>query len=246
MSEIRRFNKDPKTKTKRKSGSSPKVWRNNDVTIIEKLECYVPQKIEQIMKSLTNKFSNEEFSIFCIANYNKEDKRYELSDEYFIPKQEVTSVHIDYEEDAPENYNCVIHKHPSGCKNFSGTDDTYINQNFDLSLLWVNNGFELGQVRVKTQFGNIKLCLKIITDKQSFIEIPKELLNKITKKQVVTYKSNIYGYQNNSFTKGSTANNFINKKEEENKRLSLLDDYDNNDDDLESLQYYDWMNNYGI
>ena len=180
-------------------------WTNEDVIIIDKSAIHVPLKLIQVMESLNSQFSGLEYSIFCKATYDGGMKMYVLSEEYFIPKQKVTSVSVNYEEDIPDDsYNCVIHKHPRGCMSFSGTDNTYINQNFDLSLLWVNGKFHIGQVRLKTELGRIKLPLDIYSEKAPGISLPAGESDKIIRDKTLYAKPKGDGVtgQGNFFQRG--------------------------------------------
>ncbi|MCK5020441.1 MAG: hypothetical protein KAS32_25620 [Candidatus Peribacteraceae bacterium] len=164
-------------------------WVNDEVKIIDSAAIFVPFNIIQIMNSLNDQFTGLEYSIFCKAEFDKVKKCFILGEEFFIPQQKVTAASVDYQEDAPgDEFNCVIHKHPRGCMGFSGTDNTYINQNFDLSLLWVNREFHIGQVRLNTPIGRIKLPLEIVVERAPGIGIPEELISKIKRNTYVTYK----------------------------------------------------------
>lgn len=171
-------------------------WTNEAVRIVKSVPCYVPKFISNIMKSLENKYKSVEFSIFGIINYNKRHGYFELDETYYIPKQKVSGASVDYLEDAPEGYNVVIHKHPRGCRSFSGTDDTYINQNFDYSLLWEGGKFVNGQMRFTTEFGMVSLSLDIKEEEDDLAVIPEDQLKKIEEKQyaVVYGKYGKYGY----------------------------------------------------
>jgi hypothetical protein len=168
-------------------------WVNEAVKIIDSVDCHVPRKISNVMKSFNFHFPSSEFSIFCIIEYDKENKCFKLRDEYFVPKQRVSHGGVDYNEDAPDGYNCVVHKHPRGCRNFSGTDDTYINQNFDYSLLWEGGEFILGQVRLNTELGRISIKLNVKEESETYITIPKEQLDKIQETVVVMGCGSGYG-----------------------------------------------------
>lgn len=121
----------------------------------DKVKVWVPFHIFCVLENLASKM-DDEYSI--VLNAEKVEGGYLLSEEYRIPKQEVSTASIAYKEDCPEM--CVIHRHPDGCNNFSGTDQEYINQNFALSLLYtVKDGVFKGQY-------NIKL------DDNTFIRVP--------------------------------------------------------------------------
>jgi len=165
-------------------------WTNESVRIVKSIDCYVPKYISNIMKALNKKFESTEFSIFGMIDFNKNENQFELDSVYYIPKQKVSGASVDYLEDAPEGYNLVIHKHPRGCRSFSSTDNEYINQNFDYSLLWEGNKFVSGQVRLNTKFGMMSLSLDIHEEEEELPTIPEDELKKIEETHVVVYKHN--------------------------------------------------------
>lgn len=174
-------------------------WTNESVRIVKSIKCYVPKYIVNIMKALDEKFTSSEFSIFGSIDYNKKERQFEVDTVYFIPKQKVSMASVDYFEDAPEGFNLVIHKHPRGCRSFSNTDDTYINQNFDYSLLWEGGKFVSGQVRLNTEYGMLCLPLDIVEEREDLPTIPDDQLKKIENKVTVyaggsNYYTNKYRY----------------------------------------------------
>jgi hypothetical protein len=74
-----------------------------------------------------------------------------LGEEYYIPEQVVTASTVEYKETPPAGYDCVVHKHPTGCLDFSFTDREFINANFVLSLLYVDSRFVRASLRVLHQ-----------------------------------------------------------------------------------------------
>lgn len=198
-------------------------WTNESVRIVKSIKCYVPKTISNVMKALNKKFISSEFSIFCIMDYNKIEKQFEVDDIYYIPKQKVSSASVDYLEDAPEGYNLVIHKHPRGYRSFSGTDDAYINQNFNFSLLWEGGNFVAGQARITTEYGQLSLPLDINEEDDVLPVIPLEQLKKIEEKvyqykfpgavNCNDYNGNLhngfggFGHMNNTSFKGRTKYN---------------------------------------
>lgn len=170
------------------------VITNQNIDIKKTMFIKVPKKIESVMAGLSKEFPSVEFSIFTNTRYNVNKKCFIMDETFFIPEQEVTAAHIDYKEDCM-NYNTVIHKHPNNCMNFSSTDDTYINSNFEFSLLWVNNKFEKAISNVKTTYGFI-LQQPITISLESVDSIlPEEAKVKIKQKRF-EIKSG-YGYIGN-------------------------------------------------
>lgn len=136
------------------------VWESPSAIPKKSHDCTIPKSITDVMLSLNLLFPNLEYSIYTHIDWNEDEQIFELDTDYYIPKQEVTAVHIDYEEEnIDERWNCVIHKHPKGIKTFSSTDDTFINSNFFASLLWESERFVDGIVNLKTEYGRIQIPL---------------------------------------------------------------------------------------
>ena len=55
--------------------------------------------------------------------------------DFCVPRQRVSTAHVDVVPGECPGYRAVIHKHPDGVQSFSHTDDTYINANNVASLL---------------------------------------------------------------------------------------------------------------
>ena len=128
-------------------------WINTDLVPVKKIKCIIPIKllkaIRDIEISVNKKFtSRNEFSIYIHGEYD-EDGNISVSEDFYIPKQKVTCASVDYVEQPEPYYNGCLHKHPDGCTNFSGTDEKYINCNFEFSLLYVNHNIRLGIVNIK-------------------------------------------------------------------------------------------------
>ena len=116
------------------------VWENEEFSVLDSIPFFIPIDIQLTLLALNEEFNDTEFSIFGKAIWNPDDNGYNMSSEIFIPKQKVSAGSIDITEDSMD-YNVVIHKHPDGCKSFSSIDDTYINSNFEFSLLWESKKF---------------------------------------------------------------------------------------------------------
>ena len=155
------------------------VWSNKSVSSRKSLTFHIPFEIMKVLNALNDEYNSVEFSILGKAEKHPDKESHiVMSSEFYVPKQKVSAAHIDYEEDAPE-YNVVIHKHPDGCRSFSGTDDEYINANFDFSLLWVNRKFEKGHARINTTFGFISVPIDIEIDEVPKFDLTDEIKSKI-------------------------------------------------------------------
>lgn len=108
-------------------------WKS-DLKIIKSGDIYIPLDILNILISINHEFKNEEFSI--AVKVCGDNPYYLDPDNYMIPEQEVSAGSVDYKEPIPQGY-AVIHKHPSGCRSFSGTDDDFLNGSVFMSILYI-------------------------------------------------------------------------------------------------------------
>lgn len=145
------------------SNNNSNSWEA-DLTIINRMLVIIPVKLYLACLQISNKVSSNEFSIVTDIK-EKDSSKILLSDIFYIPKQRVTSGSIDY---LPDTYrhNVCIHRHPNGCNGFSPTDKEFINQNFELSLLYTKSeGFINGIYNLKTDEKTIvQLPIEIIID----------------------------------------------------------------------------------
>jgi hypothetical protein len=167
-------------------------WRNTRAEIIKEFICYVPRKISDIMKTANRALPNDEFSFFVKCDIDYPNRVVYVTDSWFFPRQEVSAASVNYKEDNSE-YNGVIHKHPGALKTFSVTDDNYINQNFQVSLLWVvNDGFVNGRINIPTEAGRVQLKLNIVT--QDDINLMSEVTDIVKEKTTrITYANTTTG-----------------------------------------------------
>lgn len=120
---------------KEKTASRSTNGWDSGLEIIRNVEVVVPLKLLLVCDKIASKMNGDEFSIVTKIDQKLRNTIY-LSEEYYIPKQTVSAARIEYEPDEYNGFDVVIHRHPSGCNSFSGTDMEYINQNFKLSLLY--------------------------------------------------------------------------------------------------------------
>lgn len=114
------------------------AW-GGETTFTDKMNVYIPLKLQLVCNKIARQVSGNEFSIFCKIEKIDGNNVY-LSDFYTIPEQQVSSASIDYGKDPDMEVDTVIHRHPDGMNRFSGTDDAYINKNFKCSLLYTKSG----------------------------------------------------------------------------------------------------------
>lgn len=107
----------------------------------EKILIFVPSKITRLMNYIGNtpRLGSMEYGMYLKTSRKVIEGIlcYIVSEEYYIPEQDVTAAAISFTESRPDySFNAVIHRHPEGVNEFSGTDETSVNANFDLSLLY--------------------------------------------------------------------------------------------------------------
>ena len=135
-----------------------------ELKIISKMQVIIPVKLLLICNQIAGKVNGNEFSIVTDIK-EKEASKLVLADNFYVPKQKVSSGHIDYLPDVYSHKVC-IHRHPDGYDSFSGTDREFINQNFEMSLLFTkSDGFVNGIYNLKTAEDTIiQLPVEIVVD----------------------------------------------------------------------------------
>lgn len=111
---------------------------DSELHIADKVIIRVPIKILNVCKIIQSKVKHNEFSILCRSSWNKNVLN--VSEDYVIPKQEVTGSSVDYIEDLSKyknaGYNVIIHSHPFKSNSFSTDDIETINTHFIASILY--------------------------------------------------------------------------------------------------------------
>lgn len=163
MENIKEINTDEiKSKLKDKKEKS-EAWESG-IKILKRMQVVIPLKLLLVCNQIADKVNEDEFSI--VTNIaEKDDIEITLSEEFYVPKQQVSHSNIEYQPD-DYKFNTVIHRHPDGCNSFSSTDQNYINQNFELSILYTKrDGFVAGQYNLKHENGYlIQLPVEIYVD----------------------------------------------------------------------------------
>lgn len=124
------------------------------VKVASSLDVEIPEKIKDVCDYYANKIE-EEFAVLTNIAKEKNGKVF-LSNEFYIPKQTVSSAYIiiDPEDTNVGNYNTIIHRHPDGMHSFSKTDEDNINLNFKCSFLYTQrSGFVKGIYNVDVHTG---------------------------------------------------------------------------------------------
>ncbi len=147
-------------------------WES-DLKIVSYVIVQVPMKLLLVCNNIADRVDDNEFSIVTDI-VEKTIDCVRLSDDYYIPKQSVTPGSIDYLNDE-YHHSVVIHRHPDEHNTFSPTDKAYINQNFELSLLYTQKEkFVNGVYNLKIEDAIVPIPVKVkVTDGLSDIDITK-------------------------------------------------------------------------
>ena len=129
---------------------------SSQIDFVDHMVVYTPIELLSVCEKLDIDFPDVEFSILTKIEKIEGNEIY-LSSEHYVPVQKVSHSSVIYGSDEKaDEYDVVIHKHPEGCLEFSGTDEEFINQNHKLSILYTKDkGFINGDV--KSGMYNIKL-----------------------------------------------------------------------------------------
>lgn len=159
--------------------------------IVLKEEVY--DKIVALMKE----FSSSEWMAYLIGR--KEEERFVVEDLH-VPEQEVSSSYCESKEVEPNGSIGMIHSHHSMGAFFSGTDDSSINLNNELSIVVSNKGGSLEflcSIRLKTPCGKYifkrtsTVEVEMEDKKKEWVEaMKKKIKDRITTTNVLSY----YGY----------------------------------------------------
>ena len=103
---------------------------------------YIPLKFVAMMNLIHENLESkgDEFTVFFKVEVDDEDPTvyYILEDDYIIPEQIVTPSHFTNKEDINfKKFNACIHRHPQGVTKFSITDEQWLNDNVEVSVLFI-------------------------------------------------------------------------------------------------------------
>ena len=102
----------------------------------------IPMRLMEMMNFIYHSQTamGNEYGAFLNCDFDEKTFTYtvNLDREVMVPKQKVTPGHIDFLEiPERERFNTIIHRHPAGVRAFSGTDDEFINKDFEVSILFL-------------------------------------------------------------------------------------------------------------
>ena len=200
------------------------AWKNPSAEIVKGFTCHISKKLHDIIRTANVALPKDEFSFLlkCHIDWHNHTVHVDDADVYF-PRQKVSASFVNYLEDKPE-YNGVLHKHPGKLKTFSSTDNTWINQNFQVSLLWVVDEFCTGIINIPSSAGRVQLPV-VTTCEPDFIA-DEELLELIDSKldktvvQPLLNNSMVHGLSNSHPYMRMQSNEKMTKKIFENDEVS--------------------------
>ena len=172
---------------------------------------YLEQLADEKIKKLQSYYPTLEWLAYLVGEVDHEEQEVIVTDLIIPDSQHVTSVNV---HDVEYSWNegkiiCgVIHSHHGMGAFFSGTDDAYINQNHDVSIVVSTSPQSpiQGQVRVKAPCGDYVLAEKediIFSVRNVSVldesEFEKEFTNKINRfsPPIIKYIGNFFGKNNN-------------------------------------------------
>ena len=196
-----------------------------EVSIHRKVKIIIPFKIKRLFNYLDKKLDTE-WAVFLKIDRVEENKIF-LSDDFFIPEQEVQYSHVEPLEQPPNGFNVAVHKHPGSMGGFSSTDYENINANSQISLLWC--GGKIADAVIHGEVFGIPVWIPKDMIEVEFVdeefELPEEIMQKFKKKE----------YSVNTIT--VTEKDFIWTREPSiEKEPTVTYPYDYTDS-----EYYQWM-----
>lgn len=139
-------------------------WQS-DLNILEPSIC-IENQVENILSVAQKKAGHNECSVMFKGDWG--DDGFVVSNEYYIPKQEVSSTSVDYKEDISKlrrenGFNVICHSHPfSRNSNYSNSDEEHVNSHFPCSLLANDIGeIIMASLKLDTPNPNYKIKVKI-------------------------------------------------------------------------------------
>lgn len=193
------------------------AWKNTGAEIVKRLTCYVPKSIHNVVRSANTALPRDEFSFLLKCEIDWEEGIVDVSEEWYFPEQVVSAASVNYKEDAA-GFNGVMHKHPGKMKTFSTTDDKWINQNFEVSILWIDDEFCNGRINIPTPAGRVQLPLDVVVAPdfevmEDVVKVVKEKASKpkpvvATGNRVTTYGSGYVGQRNQELWEKGSPNIF--------------------------------------
>ena len=174
---------------------------------------YVPYKLLMAFKKIHSEYPDVEVGAYVKGTFDNK-LNVIVSEDIYVPEQEVTGSSIVFKEIPPKGYNGVIHKHPTGIRSFSITDHNNINRNFEFSVLYEDTvGFCDACIRIQIDDKFIIVPAKVEIALDNFdLKIPREKIKKIVHVYKDVYPSTTYRYGiKNKSGKAITFKELMNK-----------------------------------
>jgi len=240
--------------------SGIKIIKNCGHMDIPKFHVKFKQLADEKIKKLQSYYSCLEWLAYLEGEIDRENKIVTVEDLVIPDSQQVTGVNVynvEYSWNQGRKIIGVIHSHHNMGAFFSGTDDAYINQNHDVSIVVSTNQRSpiKGQVRVKTPCNSYVLAedLTFTVERENILdekEFENEFTNKINKySPPVTYINRLFGggrysgygtnYQNNMNI--NVRSNFVNTQEQQN---LFEDPYDEEVDGMSKVEVRQQLRRY--
>jgi hypothetical protein len=119
-------------------GNEPDV-----IKIVNRVEVRVPTDVMDFLNKIHSHLDNDrsEYGVYLKGTLDKDDMVFAIlpgEENMYLPSQKVTAASLQFTEDPPhKSFNAVVHRHPAGMSGFSGTDRESINQDYDMSMLFI-------------------------------------------------------------------------------------------------------------
>ena len=154
------------------------------MTIHRNAKITIPVEIEKLMNSITELMpaAGLEYGMYLKGTWDEKTATVIVKDEWYFPKQEVTSVTITFKEEPPSpEWNVVMHRHPNGVRKFSATDESSINEEFLASILFIPPAdFPDAVINIPLSPGNkLQVRVPVYVQRPDYV-IPEALIAAVT------------------------------------------------------------------
>lgn len=115
------------------------LFRNKSELVEKEATITVPLSFLLLTDHLIKYVKSNEYALLYNVKRTPNTLNYVISTEdVLIPKQRVSSATVDFQDtEEVRRYNGVVHRHPTGCRKFSTTDETKLNSLFTASWIYI-------------------------------------------------------------------------------------------------------------
>ena len=155
----------------------------------------VPFRLAEILNHIHSILPNPtwEFGLYLKTTLNdKGHHQVDLDAGWLLPKQKVTAGSITFEEGfrSRDDWNAVVHRHPAGVTRFSATDVKDLNNEFDVSILFIPP-FDFPDAVVNHKIADNKYVqipadVVVVTDSSNFTEEQHDAMENIAERITTT------------------------------------------------------------